>query len=116
KGHAHPGIGLTVVGIRYSGVQRPLFECAVALVAKQKLFHPIVGDKDIREAVAIVVVESHAERFAFDGSDSRTYAYVAKFAAPFIVEEHIRHAAELVRTAICMEWRSAKDVPADVPI
>jgi DUF917 family protein len=78
------------------------------------MFHPIVGDKDVREAVAIVVV-SYASALPLTEAN-RAHAHVAKLSAPFVVEEHIRHAAELVRAAIRMEWRSAKDVPADVPI
>src|SRR5258708_6211656 len=83
---------------------------------KQKLFHPIVGDKDVREAIAIIVVKRNAESFALHGGDSRLGAHVSKLPAAFVVVKNIRHAVELIGTAIGMERRSTKDVPADVPV
>src|SRR5262249_49482199 len=46
----------------------------------------------------------------------RSRAHVAKPPATFVVEEHVGDRAELIRTAIRVERRSAEDVPADVPI
>src|SRR5439155_2508209 len=110
------GEGLAIIGERDAGLQRPFLKRAVPLIVKQKLFHTVVGDKNVGEAVAVVVVERDSERFPLRRRDSRFHAYVAKSSSPFIMEKHIANSAELVRTAISMKRRPAENVPADVPV
>jgi len=55
---------------RHPRLQADLFKSAVPLVVEQKAPHRIVGDEDVREAVAIHIGKRHAHPLAHQRADS----------------------------------------------
>ena len=59
---------------------------------KQILLHAIVGDKNVREAIAIVVRERNAQAVPFLGGDPGTLAHVLECPVASIVVKEVRRA------------------------
>src|SRR5258708_37199730 len=59
--HAHSGEWPAIEVERRSRLQRQFGECAVAIVVKQILLHPIVGNIDVRKSIAIVLSEHNTQ-------------------------------------------------------
>src|SRR5215469_16895993 len=57
KYRAHAGKPLAVGGEGHAGLKADLGKGPVAVVVKQKLLHAVVGNENVREAVAIVIGE-----------------------------------------------------------
>ena len=113
---AHTRIRLAVVRKRDARLERAIGERSVAVIVPQELFHAVVGDEDVREAVAVVVVERHAQRLAFQGRNTRFAAHVREGAVAVVVIEDARHRTEFIRPAVDRIVRAAQDVVANVPI
>ena len=56
---------------------------------KQELLHQVVGHEDVRESVAIVVIDGDTHALTFGGSDPGRNADVAESSVAFIVEEQV---------------------------
>src|SRR5260370_31347552 len=78
EGDAHAGKHFAVVGKGRAGIQTYFGEGAVAIVVKKKLLYHVVGDKDIRVAIAIIAGQGYAQCFTFFGGDSGSSAHVFK--------------------------------------
>ena len=87
EGDTHAGKRLAIVGERDTRLHRHLLELRSLLVVKEKLFHTVVRDEDVGKAIAVVVVEGHAEGFAFGRGDAGGATYIGESAMALIVEE-----------------------------
>src|SRR5260221_13617060 len=65
KDTAHPRKTLDVGGECGAGFERAFLKSAVAVFMEEVLLHAVVGDKNVREAVAIVVCKRDAQRSPF---------------------------------------------------
>src|SRR6267378_5299154 len=60
KNSAHAGKWFPVGGERGAGFESALGKCSVAVVVEEELLHAVVCDENVREAVVVIVCESHA--------------------------------------------------------
>src|SRR5436309_2141679 len=67
--HSHSGLRLTVAADRDSQSVSNFAKRAVALVAKEVVWHAVVGDKDVLPAIVVVVEGNHTQSVA------RLFAY-----------------------------------------
>src|SRR5260370_20348278 len=100
EGDAHAGKHFAVVGKGRAVIQTYFGEGADAIVVKKKLLDHVVGDKDIRVAIAIIVGEGYAQCFTFFGGDSGSNADVFKRAISAIVIQDIGDRAKFAGRAI----------------
>ena len=84
---AHSGDRETVFAQRHAGFEADLLERPVALIAKQKIAHRIVGHKDVGEPVAIDIGEGDSHALADVPPDSRCLRDIGKGAVVIVVEE-----------------------------
>ncbi len=61
QGHAHPGLGLTHPVVRDAALHRLLLERPVLLVHPEPVGRAVVGDENVRPAVAVEVGADHAQ-------------------------------------------------------
>ena len=59
-----PAIGAPSSRKRHAGLEADLLKRPVALIVEEEIAHRIVGDEDVREAVAIQIGERDAHAFA----------------------------------------------------
>src|ERR1700685_338107 len=116
KYHAHARKGPSIQIERCARFQPDLAECAVAVVVKQILLHAVVGYIDVRESIAIVVGEGHAQTMTFLGGDSRTLAHVFKSAVSAIVIENVGGPGKFSRRTISVIVPAAVFAMPRVPI
>src|SRR5215469_13675028 len=95
----HVGTTVVVIVLKYSShagkssavriqpctrLEAHFCECAVAIIVKQVLLHTIVGNKDVSEAVPIVIRKRDAQSTPFLTRDPGTGAHVVERAVPAI--------------------------------
>ena len=85
--HAHGRNRLAVVRQRHARRQRDLRERAVAVVAEEKIRLRVVGDEDVREAVAVVIRNRETHAFADRFRNARFHGDVFEGAVALVPVE-----------------------------
>src|SRR5947208_7266775 len=75
-------------------------ERAISVVVVQEARHRIVGDKDVREAVVVIIGKRYPQSFAFRVSNASLRGNVGKCSVPIIVIEDVRDALKIVGMAV----------------
>src|ERR1700722_14658682 len=67
---------------------------------KQVLLHAVVGDKDVRESITIVVGKGHTQAVTFLGGNSRACSYVLESSVAAVMVENVGRARKLARRTV----------------
>ena len=84
---AHAGFVTAVLAGRHAGNERNILKGSVVLVEKKKIRPGVVGDGDVRPAVAVEVREDDAHAFRFGLADAGCVAHVGESAVVIVVVE-----------------------------
>ena len=104
---SHPRESFAVLVIADAGEQPDFAERAVAVVAVEEALHRVVGNKNVGEAISVVVSERNAETLAMRIGYSGLLRNVGKGAVPVVVIQNIRQPVVIIRVAIGRERREA---------
>ena len=86
---SHACESLAVLVVADAGEKTDFGESAVAIVVVEEALHGVVGDKNIGEAIAVVVGKGNAESLAMRIGDSGLLGNVGEGAVPIVVIEDI---------------------------
>src|SRR5579863_733948 len=98
--HAHPRFGLPVATKAGAGNKPGVFECPIAPVAIKEIHDAIVGDENVRPAVAVEVAQNQPQGFSLRAFEPSLGRDLAEPAAALIVVQTDSASAVDVRMAI----------------
>jgi hypothetical protein len=116
KDRAHSRQAFTVRSQSHAGFQRAFSKSTIAIIMEQILLHAVVGDENVREAVAIIVCERDTERFALLGRKARPFRDVLECAVSTVVEELASCSGKNTRRAVGISVAAADFVVVGVPV
>src|ERR1700722_8589218 len=101
---------------RSTRIQSAFGECTVAVIVKKKLIDGVVGDKNVRKTIAVVVRECNAEAMALLRGDAGSDADILKCTVPPIAVEDACNPGKRTRRAVRRSLRAARFAFLDAPI
>ena len=93
-GDSHARLGHTARVVGGAGEQRNILECPVALIEPKLVGVPVIGDVDIRPAVAVEVRAHHPEPAAKSEIDPRLDRRITKGAVAVVRKQAVRNRVE----------------------
>src|SRR6266853_2880986 len=116
KNRAHAGKTFAVGRKRRARLQSTLVEGAVAVVMEEILLHAVVRDKNVGEAVAIVVGERNAKSLSLFRGKSCVFANVFECSITAIPVEETGGSWKCARRTISMPVTAANFIVIGVPL
>src|ERR1700722_2016375 len=116
KINAHAGIHAAIVGESYTRVLRSLGKRSIPIVMEQKLFHSVIGDKDILKTIAVIVVEGDAQGPPLFGSDTRSLTNISEGSIAVVVVQNISRCGKGPGRAIGLKTAAADFVFRGAPL
>ena len=118
KVRAHAGKAAPIAIVRRAQSHCHFLKRAIVLVSEQLLWNRIVGDEDVRPAIAIEVLHGDSQALARVPPDAACLGNIPKTAIAFVVIDKMSDRLELIGMAIVAAQRlalAAEDVHRKVP-
>src|SRR5271168_4098719 len=112
---AHPRKALAVGRERDPRFKRAFLKSTIAVVVEEVLLHAVVGDKNVREAISVVVGERNAERLSFFCRNTGPLADVLEGTVAAVPIEQAGRRGKYAGRAIGMPVAAANLVVIGVP-